>query len=133
MVIGSEGRREQSLKTDQDNALIFESSTENNNYFEGFPEKYIKYLLEIGFPPCPGNVMLSNPYWRRTKEDLFREIVRWMENPKPENVLNISIFFDFRNVYGTQRIIDEMWDFIFNKIKTSKHFFPKFADRSFEI
>lgn len=127
MVIGSEGRREQSLKTDQDNALLFEGNHENKDYFERFSERYIQYLLEIGFPPCPGNVMISNPYWRRTKEEWYKEIVRWMENPKPENVLNISIFFDFRKVYGEDKLIDELWQFIFQRIKISKHFLPFLA------
>lgn len=133
MVIGSEGRREQSLKTDQDNALIFEYNSENKDYFERFSERYIKYLLDIGFPPCPGNVMLSNPYWRRAKEEWFREILRWMENPKPENVLNISIFFDFRNVHGKEELMDELWNFILKKVKTSKHFLPFLASEAIKF
>lgn len=133
MVIGSEGRREQSLKTDQDNALIFEGNNENRIYFEQFSEKYIKYLLEIGFPPCPGNVMLSNSYWRRTKDEWFKEITKWMENPKPENILNISIFFDFRNVHGDDKLIDELWEFIFQRIKISKHFLPFLASEAIKF
>lgn len=133
IVIGSEGRREQSLKTDQDNALVFEGNKESKDYFEKFSEKYIKYLLDIGFPPCQGNVMLNNAYWRRTKEEWFKEISRWMENPKPENVLNISIFFDFRNVYGDEELIDELWHYIFTKIKTSKHFLPFLASEAIKF
>ncbi len=133
MVIGSEGRREQSLKTDQDNALIFENNSNNKEYFEKFSTRYIDYLLNIGFPPCLGNVMISNPYWRRTKDEWFKEITRWMENPKPENVLNISIFFDFRNVFGKEELTEELWQFIFNKIKTSKHFLPFLASEAIKF
>ncbi|MCX8033752.1 MAG: DUF294 nucleotidyltransferase-like domain-containing protein [Thermodesulfovibrio sp.] len=133
MVIGSEGRREQSLKTDQDNALIFKGNEQSREYFDQFSERYIKYLLEIGFPPCQGNVMISNSYWRRTKDEWFKEIGRWMENPKPENILNISIFFDFRNVYGEDNLIDELWQFIFQRIKVSKHFLPFLASEAIKF
>jgi len=128
MVIGSEGRREQSLKTDQDNALIYEDKMES--YFEKFSQIYIDSLLKIGFPPCPGNVMISNSYWRKSKEDWFKEINRWIENPKPENVLNISIFFDFRRVVGSESLVDELRDFIKKKIKTSKTFLPFLASEA---
>lgn len=127
MVIGSEGRREQSLKTDQDNALIYENK---NNGFEKFSQIYIDLLLKIGFPPCPGNVMLNNPYWRRSKEDWIKEINRWMENPKPENVLNISIFFDFRRVAGSENLVEELREHIKKKLKTSKIFLPFLASEA---
>lgn len=133
MVIGSEGRREQSLRTDQDNALIFEGNSNESAYFEKFSDKFIEYLLHIGFPPCQGKVMINNPEWRRTKEQWFREITKWMENPKPENVLNISIFFDFRNVYGSENLTEELWQFIFNKIKGSKHFLPFLASSAIQF
>ncbi|MEJ5227157.1 putative nucleotidyltransferase substrate binding domain-containing protein [Thermodesulfovibrio sp.] len=133
IVIGSEGRREQSLKTDQDNALIFEGNSEGKNYFERFSEKFIDYLLKIGFPPCPGNVMISNPYWRRKKEEWYAEISRWMEQPKPENVLNISIFFDFRSVCGKEELTEDMWEFIKKKLKTSKQFLPFLASAAIKF
>ncbi|WP_353686300.1 putative nucleotidyltransferase substrate binding domain-containing protein [Thermodesulfovibrio sp. 3462-1] len=128
MVIGSEGRREQSLKTDQDNALIYEDC--GKEYFEKFSQVYIDLLLKIGFPPCPGNVMISNPYWRKTKQDWFKEINRWIENPKPENVLNISIFFDFRNVAGSEALVNELRDYVKKKVKTSKTFLPFLASEA---
>ncbi len=133
LVIGSEGRREQSLKTDQDNAMIFDDNREAETYFEEFTEKYIDYLLKIGFPPCPGSVMVNNAYWRRSKKEWFREINKWMENPKPENVLNISIFFDFRNVYGDESLANELWQIIFEKIKKSKHFLPFLASAAIKF
>ncbi|WP_460176677.1 putative nucleotidyltransferase substrate binding domain-containing protein [Thermodesulfovibrio hydrogeniphilus] len=133
LVIGSEGRREQSLKTDQDNALIFDDNAGAESYFEKFAKKYIDYLLEIGFPPCPGNVMISNAYWRKSKKEWFKEINKWMENPKPENVLSISIFFDFRNVYGDENLANDLWQFIFEKIKVSKHFLPFLASEAIKF
>jgi len=128
LVIGSEGRKEQSLKTDQDNVLLYENDV--NNYFENFAKTYIDNLLKVGFPPCPGNVMISNPYWRKSKQEWFREIERWIENPKPENVLNISIFFDFRIVTGSEYLYEELKEFVKKSIKQSKTFLPFLASEA---
>lgn len=142
LVIGSEGRREQSLKTDQDNALIYEQKDVSfipvtdkirdycEQYFDNFGKLYIENLLKVGFPPCPGDVMLSNPYWRKSKEQWMKEINNWMETPKPENLLNISIFFDFRSVAGSLTIPEELWDFIMKRIKTTKKFLPFLASEA---
>ncbi len=127
LVIGSEGRREQTLKTDQDNALIFDGGPEHDGYFEKFSNRFIDYLLRIGFPPCPGKVMINNPYWRKNKKDWFKEIHEWMENPVPEHVVNISIFFDFRNAFGDENLAEELWQFIFERINKSKPFLPFLA------
>ncbi len=133
MVIGSEGRKEQSLKTDQDNALLFDGGQRERDYFEVFSKKYISYLLKIGFPPCPGDVMITNPYWRKTKEEWYREIGKWMENPKPDNILNISIFFDFREVYGSTELIEDLWNYIMTRIKDSRHFLPFLASEAIKF
>ncbi len=131
MVLGSEGRMEQSLKTDQDNALIYEDipmlDVDHGEYFKTFSEEYIRVLLEIGFPPCPGNVMVSNPYWRRSSEGWKKEIASWIEKPKPENILSIAIFFDFRNVFGSSALVESLRDYVFDYIKKSKMFIPYLA------
>ncbi len=131
MVLGSEGRMEQSLNTDQDNALIYEEmpmlDIDVKEYFKMFSQEYIKVLLEIGFPPCPGNVMISNPYWRRSFQDWEAEILSWINNPKPENVLNMSIFFDFRNVFGSSSLIEKLSNVVFNHIDDNKMFLPFLA------
>jgi len=73
LVLGSEGRQEQSLKTDQDNALVYRDlpiiDFDAKEYFKRFSEEYIKVLLKVGFPPCPGNVMVSNPEWRGSEKE----------------------------------------------------------------
>lgn len=121
LVLGSEGRREQSLKTDQDNALIFqeykEDTFEARNYFDRFSQVYIDTLLQIGFPPCPGEVMLNNPFWRRSLKEWKATVDNWMNNPKPENTLKIAIFFDFRNIYGDENLSRELWSQIASIMK----------------
>ncbi|MCS7199159.1 MAG: DUF294 nucleotidyltransferase-like domain-containing protein [Caldimicrobium sp.] len=126
LVLGSEGRREQSLKTDQDNALIYQDykgeSFNAAQYFERFSEEYIKVLQEIGFPPCPGGVMLNQPFWRRSLNDWKRTVESWIINPKPENTLRIAIFFDFRSIYGDERLVQELWNLIAETMRLNSTF-----------
>lgn len=131
MVLGSEGRREQSLKTDQDNALIYQDypmlDFDPKEYFERFSKVYIQVLLAIGFPPCPGNVMLSNPFWRRSSKEWRQAIKGWIEKPKSENLLNTAIFFDFRNVFGDQTLVEDLWNHILEGLKENPGFLPFLA------
>jgi CBS domain-containing protein len=102
--LGSEGREEQTLKTDQDNAIIYNGkySDEVNEYFLELSGKINQWLNDIGYNFCKGKVMASNPKWcqpvSRWKE-YFRE---WVENSDPESIMDTSIFFDMRYVYGDE-------------------------------
>ncbi len=131
MVLGSEGRKEQSLKTDQDNALIYQEypilDFDAKEYFDRFSKVYINTLLEIGFPPCPGNVMISNPFWRRSLKEWQQAVKDWIEKPKSENMLNIAIFFDFRNVFGDQTLSEDLWGNILERLKENPGFLPFLA------
>ncbi len=131
MVLGSEGRKEQSLKTDQDNALIYQDypmlDFEPREYFERFSKTYIEVLLQIGFPPCPGNVMISNPFWRRSAREWEQAVSEWIEKPKPENILHVAIFFDFRNVFGDQTLVHRLWEYVMHSIEKNPGFIPFLA------
>ncbi len=127
MVLGSEGRREQTLKTDQDNALIYDDSFPSlegdpEGYFRTFGETYIRFLTEVGFPPCPGGVMLSNPEWRRGTSEWKQQIRRWVRKPEPESTLRVGIFFDFRNAYGEEALTEELREFIFEELEGEELF-----------
>lgn len=102
LVLGSEGRYEQTLRTDQDNALVYndEASPEAVRYFEQLAELVVGWLVECGFPRCPGNVMASNPEWRQPLSVWQRYFRRWIEVPDEESLLRTAIFFDYRQVYG---------------------------------
>jgi CBS domain-containing protein len=100
LVLGSEGRREQTLKTDQDNALIYDDSLpmldiEPKDYFSKFANTYTEILLSIGFPPCPGKVMVNNPQWRKGASEWKNTLREWISKPEPENTLRLGMFFDF--------------------------------------
>jgi len=103
LVAGSEGRREQTLKTDQDNALVYADSPDGaeasaSSYFALLADRMGSALVRLGFPACPGDFMASNPRWRQS-ERVWREyFLSWMENPQPEPIVRASLFFDFRPV-----------------------------------
>jgi CBS domain-containing protein len=100
IVFGSEGRQEQTLLTDQDNALVYgQAGEESHSYFLKLADRVVEGLLQAGFPACPGGYMAVN--WRRPLSDwkmLFRD---WVQTPDPQALLEASIFFDFRPVYGS--------------------------------
>lgn len=102
VVLGSEGRREQTLTTDQDNAIIFADnlSTEEMSQIEAFSHALIDALIGIGVPPCPGGIMAKNPFWRRSLSEWTKHVLNWMSTPTPENIMNGSMFFDIRTLYG---------------------------------
>jgi CBS domain-containing protein len=99
VVLGSEGRSEQTLLTDQDNALVYEDdSGEARAYFAALAQRVVDGLIEVGFPHCPGGFMATRwckplPEWRR----LFSQ---WIETPEPQALLDAAVFFDFRPVAG---------------------------------
>ena len=102
IVLGSEGRREQTLTTDQDNAIIYadDLSAEEIARIEAFSEKLIDGLIQIGVPPCPGGIMAKSPFWRRSFSAWQETLNDWLTNPRPENILNGSMFFDLRTIFG---------------------------------
>ncbi|MCB9098387.1 MAG: cyclic nucleotide-binding/CBS domain-containing protein [Anaerolineales bacterium] len=100
LVFGSEGRMEQLLLTDQDNALVYRDDTpEARTYFAHLAECVVNKLVQAGFPRCPGGYMATNwcyplAHW----QTLFNE---WITKPEPQALLESAIFFDFRPVHGT--------------------------------
>lgn len=99
IVFGSEGRKEQALLTDQDNALIVaEESEAATAYFGRFAERVVGDLEKVGFPRCAGGFMATN--WCRTLAEWRRLFARWTEEPQPQALLEAANFFDFRKVWG---------------------------------
>ncbi|MDP3118826.1 MAG: putative nucleotidyltransferase substrate binding domain-containing protein [Sulfuricurvum sp.] len=115
IVMGSEGRGEQILRTDQDNALIIRDG-ENETQFEPYMMRFNEYLLQLGFPLCSGNVMVSNPYWRRSVLGYKSMISQWIESLNEEALLSLSIFLDASCVAGDENLLGECKDYL------SEHF-----------
>ncbi|WP_423146063.1 DUF294 nucleotidyltransferase-like domain-containing protein [Rubrolithibacter danxiaensis] len=117
MVLGSEGRKEQTLKTDQDNAIIYEDKAnehreEVREYFLKFAEIVSERLNSIGFSYCSGGFMAKNPKWTHSLSHWKRNYISWMEEALPETVIKFSTFFDCRYLYGDKLIMEELQDFL---------------------
>lgn len=99
IVYGSEGRFEQTLLTDQDNALVFRDDTpEAREYFAALAGRTVRGLLELSFPPCSGGFMATR--WCFPLAEWQRKFDRWIRTPEPQALLDAAIFFDFRRVHG---------------------------------
>jgi CBS domain-containing protein len=99
LVFGSEGRMEQMLLTDQDNALVYQDDTpEAADYFAKLAVRAIDGLLQAGFPPCPGGCMAIN--WCKPLAEWEKLFEGWIMTPKPQALLEVGIFFDFRVAHG---------------------------------
>ncbi len=117
MVLGSEGRKEQTFKTDQDNAIIYEDKANEHReevraYFLEFAEQVSGRLNAIGIAYCTGGFMAQNPKWTHSLSHWKRNYLNWMAESLPETVINFSTFFDCRFVYGDAGIMDELHAFL---------------------
>lgn len=110
VVLGSEGRGEQTLKTDQDNAIIYSDDLDNEALaqIEKFSLALIDGLIEIGVPECPGGIMAKNTFWRRSLSEWINALDSWISVPSAENILNFSMFADIRPIWGDASLVDDL-------------------------
>lgn len=129
VALGSDGREEQTLKTDQDNAIIYEDngSEEVKEYFSRLSGKINSWLNDIGYEFCKGKVMASNPKWCQPVSRWKEYFKEWVENSDPESILDTSIFFDMRFVYGDQSLVDALKDEIKSVTDAKAVFFSHLA------
>ncbi|MEO1259248.1 MAG: DUF294 nucleotidyltransferase-like domain-containing protein [Bacteroidota bacterium] len=123
--LGSEGREEQLLRTDQDNALVYEDVPENEaestkHYFLALAKKIVDMLNVCGFDYCPGDMMASNPKWCMPLSGWKKQFSNWIYEPTEMNIMLCNIFFDYRPVYGEKALADAL----------SQHIFESFEDYS---
>lgn len=126
ILLGSEGRGEQILKTDQDNGLIFEEGFEPKDQ-DVITKKFTETLDEIGFPRCKGNVMLINPKWAKSTKKYKKDIRRWITAPDANDLMDMAIFFDTFAVAGKISLFKDLRTFLLEQIKQHKAFLPHFA------
>ena len=126
--IGSQGREEQLLYTDQDNAIIYENVSlekkeETKAYFLQLANRMNKRLHKIGYDYCPADIMASNPLYCLSLKEWQAQFSTWILNPTPESMLLSGIFFDYRCIYGSTDIVHQLTDHIYNNLGTSSVFF----------
>lgn len=135
MALGSEGRFEQTLNTDQDNALIFsvpENMTADQVRAQLLPiAKRINDTLALcGFPLCSGMVMASNPQWCLSVEEWKQKFSNWITNGTPNDLLHASIFFDFRALHGAHGLADELRQWLARAASDNSRFLHQMAENA---
>jgi CBS domain-containing protein len=126
LVMGSEGRGEQILKTDQDNALVLRDGYDLPQLPE-IATRFNEALAQFGYPPCPGGIMLTNPQWRGSVAR-FRETLRdWIYGADPQGAMNLAIFFDAAPVAGDTTLLQDLCQHLDHILAGGDAFLARFA------
>ena len=104
--MGSEGRGEQILKTDQDNALIMHEDVDEAAAKIACDE-FSRTLARLGYPPCNGKIMVNNPFWRKSILQFKETIRQWCHAPDGDSLMNLAIFVDAKSVAGDESLLNE--------------------------
>jgi len=107
-VMGSEGRGEQLLKTDQDNGLILRDGYAFPEDLGAICERFSRALSDFGYPECPGRIMVSNPQWRKSAAEFGQMTRQWLIIPDGDSLMNLAIFMDAHPVCGDARLLEEV-------------------------
>ena len=125
VALGSMGRDEQLLVTDQDNAIILDNTyvkDEHDAYFAELAKRVCDGLDKCGYTYCTGDIMATNPEWRMTRTEWEECFADWIDNPNPKALLNASIFFDLDGVYGRLKWAEQLNGFIIRRARKNNRF-----------
>ena len=122
--MGSAARYEQTLRTDQDNAIIFADPPADQhrdvaNYFARLAELIVEGLSACGFAKCTGKVMATEPKWRRPLSEWKAAVESWVGSYDPEDTRTLTILLDFRPIWGNMALAESFWKTIFSAFKDS--------------
>jgi CBS domain-containing protein len=124
--LGSEGRREQTIATDQDNAIIFEGDEDELAHDRArllnFARNVNDALAELGFPLCPGNIMASNRECCLSVDEWRAKFAGWVREPTPAALLNANIFFDLRPLFGNTTLADRLRNWLLGITQDNRFF-----------
>lgn len=128
IIMGSEGRSEQILRTDQDNALIIKDGfTMNKDEIMQYTTTFTQNLIDFGYPPCDGNIMVSNPFWVKTQSEFKDMIFEWTTKPSEEGFMHLAIFYDAICITGDCELLDVIKEYMYHVCKNTNTFYPFFA------
>ena len=126
VLLGSEGRGEQIVRTDQDNALIFKDGYEPKD-IAYYTQKFVSALDSIGYPRCSGNVMVINPKWAKSLQEYKDDIKSAIDTPNEEAMLDLAIIYDSFSVSGNKELLLELKRYLFDRVNSNKSFLAHFA------
>ncbi|MBK1657051.1 DUF294 nucleotidyltransferase-like domain-containing protein [Paracraurococcus ruber] len=127
MIMGSEGRGEQTVRTDQDNGLLLDGPVEEAELAR-FRDAFGAALAGFGFPPCPGRVMVGNPLWSQPLAGLVRQLRLWIMERTPEAAMNLAIFFDAVPVTGRAGLLAEAKQAMVEAMRGERALIARFAN-----
>lgn len=130
MVLGSMARDEQTLVTDQDNAMVLSNDydpEQHGEYFATLAKRVSDGLATCGYAYCSGNIMATNDQWRQPQKIWRRYFTEWIDNPTAESLLHCNIFFDLDAVHGDERLVEELQDLVVNKAPLAERFLAAMA------
>ncbi|QSE98470.1 DUF294 nucleotidyltransferase-like domain-containing protein [Fulvivirga lutea] len=132
--LGSEGRQEQLIRTDQDNALIYEDNQDESTrlYFIKLAQKINSNLEACGFEMCPAEMMGGNEKWCQPLNQWKKYFSGWIHQPQEKSLMLSTIFFDYRHVYGAKELADELGKHLKNEIKSGNIFIHFLAKNSLQ-
>lgn len=129
LALGSEGRGEQTLRTDQDSAMVYADHLTTNQLaeIERFAVRLVDALEQVGVPRCPGNTMASNPLWRCSLSEWKNRLEQWITVPTGQNMVNFGMFQDFRTIHGDPMLEMQLHEHISALTTRNSLFFPSVA------
>ncbi len=134
--LGSHGREELTLASDQDNALIYNDVAANEEsavqYFQKLAKKVNTWLANAGYPLCNGEMMAGNPKWCKSLSEWKKIFLNWINVPDSQELLEFNIFFDFRCVYGDNQLTEELRSYVDTELKNNPPFFIHAADNTIQ-
>ena len=133
--LGSEGREEQLLRTDQDNAILFADSREDDHRQKTLlkvAEKVNQVLLDCGFIECPAEIMARNPNYCRSLQSWEHYFSQWIQSPDPKALMNSTIFFDFRSAWGGESLTQQLRSFLSEMINKKEIFLNHLAGNAIQ-
>ena len=138
LAFGSEGRDEQTFSTDQDNGIVF--ICEDQNTLDTLRQRFLTFALDVnkdldrcGFPLCKGNIMASNPQWCLSLDEWKNQFSQWIRQPHPDALLNATIFFDFRPLFGKHDLAEAMRRHLLQQTQSSPMFLRAMAKNALDV
>lgn len=131
--VGSQGRGEQLLITDQDHALVFDDVPENKMeatqlFFLKLAKQASGILNDLGYVYCPAEMMASNPAYCMSISQWKNQFTSWIDKPSEQSIMMCSIFFDYYPVFGSEKLATQLTDHIFKKLNKNQAFFAYLAE-----
>jgi PAS domain S-box-containing protein len=135
LALGSEGREEQTLKTDQDNALLYDDpdpgrTKEVADYFLNLGTLVCDWLDQVGYAYCEGGIMAKNPRWNLPRAVWRQQFAHWIHNAEAQELLELNMLFDFRCVTGEQQFARDLRAWVFDQMEEYPLFYLHFAQNA---